>query len=60
MGHNGTIDVNSVVNDNTYYTNPGVSMTHIINGMAGNIESHSTLDAGQSPANITAYVSACA
>ena len=24
-------------------TNPTVSMTHIINGMAGNVESHSTL-----------------
>ncbi|KKA30953.1 hypothetical protein TD95_001328 [Thielaviopsis punctulata] len=37
-----SIDTSSVVNNNTYLTNPGVSMTHIINGMAGNIESHST------------------
>lgn len=31
-------------------------MTHLINGAAGNIESHSTLDAGQSPLNITAVL----
>lgn len=31
------------MNNNTYKSNPGVSMTHIINGAAGNIESHSTL-----------------
>ena len=31
-------------------------MTHIINGMAGNIESHSTLDAGQSTLPITAVL----
>ena len=40
----GSIDHKSVVSKNTYHTNPGVSMTHIINGMAGNIESHSTLE----------------
>lgn len=40
---NGTVDMKSVVNSNTYVTNPGVSMVHLINGMAGNIESHSTL-----------------
>lgn len=44
LGANGTIDAASVVDNNTYYTNPGKSMTHIINGAAGNIESHSTLD----------------
>lgn len=33
----GTIDQASVVSHNTYHTNPGKSMTHIINGMAGNI-----------------------
>jgi hypothetical protein len=31
-------------------------MTHIINGMAGNIESHSTLNPGQAPLNITAVL----
>lgn len=31
-------------------------MTHIINGMAGNIESHSVLDAGEKIANITAVL----
>ena len=39
----GAVDSGSVIDQNTYRTNPGVSMTHIINGMAGNIESHSIL-----------------
>lgn len=43
MGRNGTIDRQAIVDDHTYVANPGKSMTHIINGMAGNIESHSTL-----------------
>ncbi|KAI5456042.1 Metallo-dependent phosphatase-like protein [Mariannaea sp. PMI_226] len=47
LGTNGTIDDASLVNKRTYKTNPGVSMTHIINGAAGNLESHSTL--GNSP-----------
>ncbi|KAK2590864.1 hypothetical protein QQS21_011456, partial [Conoideocrella luteorostrata] len=53
LGSNGTIDKASVLNNNTYYTNPGKSITHIINGMAGNIESHSTLSKGASLLNIT-------
>ncbi|WPH02674.1 acid phosphatase [Acrodontium crateriforme] len=56
LGANGTIDKASIVNNSTYHANPGKSMTHIINGMAGNIESHSTLNAGQKPANITAVL----
>jgi len=40
---NGTIDHSSIVNNSTYRTNPGVSVTHIVNGMAGNIETHSKL-----------------
>jgi hypothetical protein len=52
LGTNGTIDASSIVNNNTYYTGTGKSLTHIINGMAGNIESHSTL--GSAPLlNIT-------
>ncbi|PTB62729.1 acid phosphatase [Trichoderma citrinoviride] len=47
LGSNGTIDQASIINNNTYWTNPGVSMAHIINGAAGNVESHSTL--GTSP-----------
>jgi hypothetical protein len=43
LGRNGTIDTSSIVNNNTYYTGTGKSLTHVINGMAGNIESHSTL-----------------
>lgn len=53
---NSTIDKSSILNNNTYYTNPGVSITHIINGMAGNIESHSTLDAGEALADYTAVL----
>ncbi|KAJ5623490.1 acid phosphatase [Penicillium lividum] len=40
---NNTIDSSSVINKNAYYTNPGVSMTHIVNGMAGQGESHTTI-----------------
>jgi hypothetical protein len=56
LGTNGTIDKASILGNNTYSTNPGVSMIHIINGMAGNIESHSTLDPGQGTLNITAVL----
>ncbi|KAJ6095311.1 Metallo-dependent phosphatase-like protein, partial [Penicillium sp. IBT 16267x] len=56
LGTNGTIDTSSILNNNTYRMNPGTSMTHIINGMAGNIESHSELGAGESIANITAVL----
>jgi len=56
MGANSTIDKTSIVNNNTYYTNPGLSMTHIINGMAGNVESHSVLEPGQAISNITAVL----
>lgn len=40
---NGTIDEASIINNNTYFANEGTSLTHIINGMAGNVESHSIL-----------------
>ncbi|KAF2724618.1 acid phosphatase [Polychaeton citri CBS 116435] len=56
LGKNGTIDSASIVNNHTYLTNPGKSITYITNGMAGNIESHSTLDSGRSPLNITAVL----
>lgn len=49
------IDTASVVNNNTYVTNPGVSITHIVNGMAGNIESHSTITTDEI-LNITAVL----
>jgi acid phosphatase len=55
LERNGDIDEDSIVNKNTYKTNPGKSMTHIINGMAGNIESHSELD-GDPRLNITAVL----
>ncbi|TVY73422.1 Acid phosphatase [Lachnellula suecica] len=56
LGKNGTIDSPSIVNNNTYYTNPGVSMTHLINGMAGNVESHSTLGTGDDVLPITSVL----
>jgi hypothetical protein len=43
----GTIDTASIKDNNTYYTNEGKPMVHIVNRMAGNIESHSTLSADQ-------------
>lgn len=52
LGANGTIDTGAVVDNHTYYANPGKSITHIINGAAGNIESHSTLD-GDAVADFT-------
>lgn len=45
----GAVDTPSVIDKNTYYTNAGISMTHIINGMAGNIESHSVLSGAVQP-----------
>lgn len=55
LGANGTIDTSAIINNNTYYANNGKSMTHIINGMAGNVESHSTLPANET-LNITAVL----
>ena len=49
------IDTSSVVDNTTYLTNPGTSMLHIVNGMAGNIESHSTIS-NSSILNITAVL----
>jgi len=54
---NGTIDFSSIKDNNTYFTNEGVSMAHIVNGMAGNVESHSELD-GDPILNITAVLDA--
>lgn len=63
MTSDGDVDTDSVVDNNTYYTNAGVSMTHIINGMAGNIESHTELDgdilAKTAVLDTTRYVSVC-
>lgn len=56
MGANGTIDTPSIVDNSTFYTNPGKSMTHLINGAAGNIESHSTLDEGENWADMTVFL----
>ncbi|KAK0923077.1 hypothetical protein LTR91_015162 [Friedmanniomyces endolithicus] len=52
---NYTIDTSSILSNNTYQTNPGVSMTHIINGMAVNVESHSSINASKI-LNITAVL----
>lgn len=42
MGKNGTIVKDAIVNNNTYHAKPG-AVAHIINGAAGNLESHSEL-----------------
>lgn len=52
---NGTINEAAIVNNNTYLTAPGKSIAHIVNGMAGNIESHSTLEESK-VLNITAVL----
>lgn len=52
---NGKIDQKSVKDDNTVFINEGQSITHIVNGMAGNVENHSHLPKGQnSPLDIVA------
>lgn len=56
LGTNGTIDTASIINNNTYRANPGKSMTHLINGAAGNLESHSEFSKGQSLQNMTAVL----
>jgi hypothetical protein len=52
LSQNGTINsasvVNNATNNATYKTNPGSSMFYVINGTAGNIESHSTFVANES------------
>lgn len=56
LGANGTINAAAIVNNNTYMTDAGKSIAHIVNGMAGNIESHSTLSATAKVLNITAVL----
>jgi hypothetical protein len=56
LGTNGTIEKTNIVDNNTYISGTGTSLVHLINGMAGNIESHTVLDAGQHVANITAVL----
>ena len=56
LGTNGTIDESSIVDKITYYTGNGKSLTHITNGMAGNIKSHSTLRSNEPILNITAVL----
>lgn len=49
LGRNFTIDHASIVNNNTYYTNPGTSITYILNGQGGNVQSHSILSGSVLP-----------
>ncbi|KAL2864405.1 purple acid phosphatase family protein [Aspergillus lucknowensis] len=56
LSANGTIDRASIVNDHTYRANPGHSITHIVNGMAGNIESHSEFSDDEGLTKITAVL----
>lgn len=55
MAANGTIAHEAVLDNNTYRATPGV-MTHIINGQAGNLESHELLEPGNEVANFTALL----
>lgn len=48
----GKVDHSAVVDKNTYRAKTG-SLTHITNGMAGNIESHSVLTSDEPVLNIT-------
>lgn len=57
LGTNGTIDKASIVNNNTYKTNEGKSIMHIVNGQGCNIESHSTLASGDSVMDIVSLLS---
>ena len=52
---NYTLDMGSVLDNHTYVSNPGVSLVHLVNGQAGNSESHSELN-GAPVLNITAYL----
>ncbi|KAL2824237.1 Metallo-dependent phosphatase-like protein [Aspergillus cavernicola] len=54
MGFNGSIDTSSIVNNHTYHANTGQSITHIVNGMAGNVESHTEFSEGEGLTDITA------
>jgi acid phosphatase len=49
----GKVDHSAVVDKNTYRTNSGKSLAHVTNGMAGNIESHSTLSSDEPVLKLT-------
>ncbi len=53
--NNMTIVTSDIINENSYYTGTGKSLTTIVNGMAGNIESHSTI-APNATLDYTAYL----
>ncbi|EIW65876.1 hypothetical protein TREMEDRAFT_46104 [Tremella mesenterica DSM 1558] len=53
LGRNGTLHPELVIDENTYVTGTGQALAHMVNGMAGNIESHSILSPGQTKLNIT-------
>lgn len=53
LGANGTIVKSAILDKKTYKAKKGKSIMHIVNGMAGNIESHSTLSPGAPVLNIT-------
>lgn len=52
---NGTIDRSAIIDDNTYVAN-GRSMTHLVNGMAGNFEGHLEFTPGAGLTEITAVL----
>ncbi|KAF5556916.1 acid phosphatase [Fusarium mexicanum] len=56
---NCVVDKKAIRNDSekngTYVVNPGYSMVHLINGAAGNIESHATINTSWPLPDITAH-----
>lgn len=52
--HGGDVDHSAVLDNRHFLTNEGKSMLHLINGMAGNIESHTTLRPGEKIRPLTA------
>ncbi len=54
---NSTIVMDNYINNHTYITGNGKALAHLVNGQAGNIESHSNFaDDGDHRLNITAYL----
>ena len=53
IGYNTTVDKSAIINNNTYITGNGKSVTHICSGQAGNIENLSVV---KTAANFSAAI----
>ena len=57
LSHNQTLVPENFINNNTYITGNGKSLVHIVNGQAGNVESHSSMAHDHDPRlNITVFL----